>query len=402
MRKNSIDVLRGFALLGILLMNIVSFAMPDSAYFNPKAYAGDSVTNEFVYSLMHVFADQKFMAIFSILFGASVMLLIQKFRDKGQRPLVKHIVRNSWLLVFGLLHGVFLWAGDILMVYAILSFALYFFYPLPPKWQFGLGLFIFLIPSLFSLFFQSELVKLDERNQQTIEQYWQPTETKIKADLDLFRSQIRLSQLQRINEMNYPENEGQDLVDLSVLVDVFARAFGMMLIGMALFRWGVLSAERDNRFYRRLFIIGLVIGLPLTLFGLGLSIHYSWNWRYSMFLGRVPNNIATPFIAFAYIALIMLWCKSEFLSGLRKNLAAVGRMALSNYIAQTLIAIFIFYGVGLGFYGELDRLVLLMVVFIIWIVQLFFSSWWMKKYLYGPLEWLWRSLTQFKLQPLRK
>ena len=402
MRINSIDILRGFALLGILLMNIVSFAMPDSAYFNPNAYAGSVETNQYVYALMHTFADQKFMALFSILFGASVMLLIQKFREKGQRPLVKHLIRNSWLFLFGFLHGVYLWAGDILMVYAILSFALYFFHPLPSKWQFGLGLFIFLIPSVFCLLVQSELGNLDAISQKTIAQYWQPPVSAISQDLRLFRSENTLQQLQRITDANYPDNDGQDLIDASVLLDVFARAFGMMLIGMALFRWGVLTAQRDDQFYWRLLKIGLAVGLPLTAFGLGLLIYYSWDWHYAMFIGRIPNHLATPFIALAYMAMIMLWSKSEFLSGLQKKIAAVGRMALSNYIGQTLIAIFIFYGVGLGYYGELNRLALLLVVILFWCIQIISSSWWMNNFHYGPLEWLWRCLTQFSLPPLVK
>ena len=401
-RINAIDVLRGFALLGILLMNIISFAMPDSAYFNPKAFAGTEKANEYVYSLMHVFADQKFMALFSILFGASVMLLIQKFLEKGKHPLVNHLIRNSWLLVFGLLHGVFLWAGDVLMVYAILSFALYFFHPLPPKWQFGLGLMIFLIPSLFSLGVQGELENLDDISQKTIAQYWQPGKDKINEDLALFRSENTLQQVQRITDTYYPDNDGQDLIDISVIVDVFARAFGMMLIGMALFRWKVITGERSDRFYWYLVKVGFGVGLPLALLGLGFSIYYSWDWRYTMFIGRIPNNLATPFISFAYIALVMLWCKSQYMSGLRKKFAAVGRMALSNYIGQTVISILIFYGIGFGLYGTLNRPMLLLIVVLIWCMQLWFSIGWMNHFYYGPLEWLWRCLTQFKIQPLRK
>ena len=402
MRKDSIDVLRGFALLGILLMNIVSFGMPDSAYFNPRAYGGSDWTNHFVYGVMHVVADQKFMALFSILFGASVMLVIEKLKLKGQRPLIRHLIRNSWLLIFGLLHGVFLWAGDILMVYALLSFALYFFHPLAPRWQFGLGFFVFLLPSLFSLLLQGEIRHLDETSQTTLAQYWQPTTDQIDKDLALFRSENTLAQIQRIATMDFPDNEGQDIVDLYTIVDVFARAFGMMLIGMALYRWDVITAKRKTQFYRRLLKLGLAIGLPLTVLGLGLNIQYNWDWRFAMFLGRLPNNLATPFIALAYIAMIMLWCKTNSMPVLRKKLAAVGRMALTNYIAQTLIAIAVFYGVGLGFYGELNRLALLIVVMIIWVAQIQMSDWWMTRFYYGPLEWLWRCLTKFKLQPLVK
>ena len=342
------------------------------------------------------------MAIFSILFGASVMLLIEKYRQSGQWPLVKHVVRNGWLLVFGLLHGVFLWAGDILMVYAILAFVLYIFHSLRPRWQFAVGLIFFLAPSLYSAAVQTELTDLDEASQETIAQTWQPSEDKIKADIELFRSENTLAQIQRLTDADYPVNDGQDIIDAWVLLDVFSRAFGMMLIGMALFSWGVITADRNAEFYRKLLKTGLAAGLPLALLGLGLNIHYSWDWRYAMFAGRIPNNLATPFLAMAYIALIMLWSKSELMPEFQKMLAAVGRMALTNYIGQTIIAIAIFYGIGLGLYGQLNRGMLLLVVVMIWIFQLTFSSWWMKNYHYGPLEWLWRSLAQFKIQPLRK
>ncbi len=400
-RKTSIDVLRGFALLGILLMNIASFAMPDAAYFNPLAY-GDLWSNQFIYGLTHVFADQKFMALFSMLFGASVILMTSKIEAKGQSPFKNHFVRNAWLFVFGLLHGIFIWVGDILLVYALLAFPLYFLRKLPSKLLILLGLIIFFIPTMFGFFEQPEMWNYDSDSKQTLADYWQPSETIIAADLTIFRSNYSAQLAYRLGGGDYPDNKGQELIDFMLILDAFSRALGMMLIGMALFQLGVLTAQCSRNLYRRMLTIGLVVGLPVAIIGLVLSAKFNWQWQYGILIGRIPNNIATPFIASAYLAAIMLWCQSSFWPALREKLAAVGRTAFTNYIGQSVIATFIFYGFGLGLYGSMDRWQLLLIILLIWSVQLYSSHWWLQNFAFGPLEWLWRCLTYFKLQPLRK
>jgi len=399
----AIDVLRGFALLGILLMNIMSFAMPDIAYFNPTTYGGDDVWNQLVYGVTHVIADQKFMALFSMLFGASVMLLTNKLLEKGQNPAKVHYIRNFWLLIIGLIHATLIWSGDILTIYAISSFVLYFFRKLAPKWQFALGLTIYLLPSLLNLGIQAILPELDAASHDALMAYWQPSQEDIAYELALFRGGYAEQVAYRWEtDSASASNEGEDLLGLSLLVDFFARALGMMLIGMAFYTWGILTAQRRDDFYRRMLIIGFALGFPLSLLGLGLSISYEWHWQYALFLGRIPNNLATPLIASGYIALIMLWSRRPIWLPLRDRLAAVGRTALTNYIGQSLIATFIFYGFGLGLYGHVNRITQLFFILAIWALQLFVASWWLARFGYGPLEWLWRLLTYFKWQPMRR
>ncbi|MEL6842450.1 MAG: hypothetical protein AAFP02_04495, partial [Bacteroidota bacterium] len=147
----SIDVLRGFALLGILIMNIVIFAMPTQAYFNPFVYELSGWDQVF-FAINHVIADQKFMAIFSMLFGASTLLFIQSAEKKGKRAGLLFYLRNFWLLLIGLMHTIFIWHGDILMVYAVCSFVLFLFRKINPRIQLGLGLMIYLIPALFNMY----------------------------------------------------------------------------------------------------------------------------------------------------------------------------------------------------------------------------------------------------------
>ena len=255
---------------------------------------------------------------------------------------------------------------------------------------------------MFSLLEQPQMLNYDSDSKQTLVDYWQPSQANIEGDLEIFRGAYSDQLAYRLGEGDYSKNQGQALIEFVLLLDGFSRALGMMLVGMALFRTGVLTAERSCDFYRRMLFVGLIIGLPLAITGLLLSIKSDWQWHYGILIGRIPNNIATPFVATAYLAAIMLWCQSSLWSKLREKLAAVGRTAFTNYIGQSVIATFIFYGFGLGLYGSFDRWQLLLVILVIWIIQLYGSHWWLQRFAFGPLEWLWRCLTYFKLQPLKK
>ena len=398
----SIDILRGFALLGILLMNIMSFAMPDIAYNNPTAFGGEGI-NRIVYSFTHIIADQKFMALFSMLFGASVILLINKLTEKGQNVGRIHYTRNIWLLVIGLIHATFIWSGDVLTVYALCSFLLYFFRNAQPKWQFTLGLIIFALPSLVNVGIHFIYPELDAGSQWSIKYYWNARQDYLIDDIEFYQGDYWSQVLYRWDgEFGAEGTMGDLLLGISYYFDYFARALAMMLIGMALFTWGILTGQRDAPFYRRMLRIGFGVGYPIALFGLLLNEGNSWSVPYSVFIGRIPNNIATPLIAAGYIALIMLWSRTEVWRGLQDRLASIGRTALTNYILQSLIATTLFYGFGFGLYGQLNRLAQFLIVLAIWLVQLILSPIWMHHFRFGPLEWIWRVLTYQQSQPIRR
>ncbi len=397
----AIDLLRGFALLGILSMNIMSFSMPDAAYNNPTLYGGEGI-NRFVYGFVHIMADQKFMALFSMLFGASVMLLFSKSAQQGKKATRVHYVRNGWLLLFGLLHGIFVWQGDVLLVYALCSFFLFFFKDLKPSLQISIGLLVFFLPSLFSVFISRQLSSLDLEGQQVLIQNFAPSAQALAEDIAVHRAAYSKQLSYRFDSEDQASSTAQDLLDVSFLLEAFARAFGMMLLGMAFYTLGILTAQRSNLFYKRMLLFGFLIGIPLASIGLYLYYANNWDAAYALFLGRIPNHLATPFIACAYLALVMLWSQTSIFKTLQNRLTAVGRMALSNYISQSLLATFIFYGFGLGLYGNLNRLSQGAIVLLIWAIQLVLSAWWLKHFRYGPLEWLWRSLTYFRLEPFRK
>jgi len=406
-RIESIDVLRGFALLGILIMNISSFAMPSMAYFSPVVYDINPL-NHIIYSITHIIADQKFMSIFSMLFGASTILFINSVKKREKSPLLFFYSRNFWLLILGLIHSSYFWYGDILFIYALCAFLLFFFKNITSKKQFILGCFIYLIPTFSNYAIYEYVIDyLDQAEKDVIINHWNPSNEILQQELDAYRGpykkqvQYRAKMWSSNNKNNDSSGDiGEGIIGLSFLIDLFSRSFGMMLIGMACFSWGVFSNSLSKSFYKKLMIYGLGIGLPLSMIGLFFTYSFDWDWKYIQFVGRSPNNIATPLIAFGYIGIIMLWIRKGSFRNLQEKLRSIGKTALTAYLIQTVIATFIFYGIGLGLFGHVNRAYQLVIMFFIWFVLLELCPMWLSKYQYGPVEWIWRMLTHMKLVPL--
>ncbi len=179
------------------------------------------------------------------------------------------------------------------------------------------------------------------------------------------------------------------------------RALGLMLVGMALLKWGVLSAERSTRFYTRLAVLGLGLGLPVVAYGIVRNFAAEWSIGYSFFLGSQFNYWGSIGVSLGYIALIMLVSQSSRFKGITRRLAAVGRMAFSNYLLQTVICTTLMYGHGFGLFGRVERWQQALIVIVIWIIQLAVSPVWLRHFRFGPAEWLWRTLTYWKPQPMR-
>ena len=223
---------------------------------------------------------------------------------------------------------------------------------------------------------------------------WHPGEDLINEQLEAFRGGFAAQMVHRI--------------PFAIKFQTFVflvwsgwRAGGLMLIGMALYKWGVLTAERSAAFYQRSAAIGFLIGLPPVIIGMIKHLEHNFSLEYSMFLGSQFNYWGSLAVAYGYISLIMLICKHNLLSTITSRLAAVGRLALSNYLLQTVICTLLFYGHGLGLFGSVERRLQLLTVFAIWTIQIVLSSIWLQYFRFGPAEWLWRSLTYMKLQPFR-
>lgn len=389
----SLDVLRGFALLGILIMNIQSFSMIDAAYLNPTAYGDLTGINKWVWILSYLLADQKFITIFSMLFGAGILLMTGRAESKGLKPAPLHYRRTLWLLLIGLIHAYVFWTGDILFPYAVCALIVYAFRKFSPKTLLLIGLVIFSVSSIIYLLFGFSISFWPPEAVEKIMEGWKPALEAIEHELAAYRGNWLAQMTHRVPS---------SLMFQTFIFMIWTgwRVGGCFLIGMALFKWSVLSAKKSKRFYWTMAISCFGIGFPIVTFGIVRNFAAGWKLEYSMFLGSQFNYWGSLLIALGYIGLIMLISKSQWWQGIKTSLAAVGRMALTNYLAQTLICTTLFYGHGFGLYGKVERIGQIGIVMIVWIIQLICSPIWLRYFRFGPAEWLWRSLTYKKKQPL--
>ncbi|HIO65414.1 MAG TPA: DUF418 domain-containing protein [Planctomycetes bacterium] len=386
----SLDVLRGFALLGILVMNIQSFSMPMAAYGNPTAFGDLTGINLRVWQFSHIFFDTKFMSLFSLLFGAGVLLFIERARARGASAGFLHFRRSGWLIAFGLLHAHLLWFGDILYFYGVCALLIFLFRNASPR-KLAISALIFLaIGSGMSLSAGFTWDQWEEPHRLDMARDWQPSTESIDEEIAAFTGGF------------------EAWIGLNRTVATFMETFvlffmllwnvtGLMLLGMALYRWRVLSGERDAVFYRRLLAIGSISGISLVVIGMVKNEAAGYSVEYSKFIGSQWNYWGGVALALGYVGLVIGMVRKGALPGLQRRLAAVGRMAFTNYIMHTVLAVIIFRSFGL--FGQVERSQQLAIVVAIWILQLWLSPLWLARYRFGPLEWLWRSLTYWQMQP---
>jgi uncharacterized protein len=393
-RIESIDVLRGFALLGILIMNIQSFSMIEAAYLNPTAYGNLSGTDWWVWLLSHVFASEKFISVFSMLFGAGIVIMTGRVEARGVDPRELHNRRNIWLIVIGLLHAYLVWYGDILFTYGVCALIVYPGRRLSPRRLIPLGLVIFSVAFLLFLFFGYSVQLWPEASRHQNLENWLPSAGTVAREIAAYRGGW-------IAQMSERGPAAAALQSFVLLVLEGWRVSGLMLIGMALFKLGVFSAARSRRFYAAMAGAGYGPGLALTITGVVKNLAAGWSFEYSMFFGSQWNYWGSLFVALGHVGLVMLVCKWNILGLLKRVLAAYGRMALTNYLMQSIICTTVFYGHGLGLFGSVERRHQILIVFAVWAVQLVYSPVWLRYFRFGPAEWVWRSLTYRRAQPMR-
>ena len=392
-RYESIDFLRGCAVLGILVMNIQSFAMPFAAYFNPTALGDRGALDFAIWMGSHLFFDQKFMTIFSLLFGAGILVMTGRVAERGGRPAVLHYRRMFWLLVFGLVHAYLIWYGDILVLYAVCGSVVYLFRRLPAGALFALGLVVVSVASVIMFLASMTIGSAPPEVQQEIRDFWAPAPALIQEEIAAFQGGW-LTQLPKRAEYSVGFHT------FEMWIWGIWRAGGLMLIGMALFKWRVVTGERHADFYPRLFVTGWLLGLPIILLGVIRMSAASWETFYSFFLGGLFNYWGSILVSLGWIGLFISLWKAGALNGLAAQLVAVGRMAFSCYILTSIICTFVFYGHGLGMFGTVSRPGQLLVTLAVWVTLLIVAPWWLERFRFGPLEWLWRSLTYWERQPM--
>jgi len=390
----SLDLLRGIAVLGILIMNIQSFSMISAAYMNPTAYGDLTGINKWIWIFSQLFAAEKFMSLFSILFGAGIILFYQKAIEKGRKAGPLHYRRMFWLLLFGLAHAYCIWYGDILVPYSICAFLAFVFRKKSPHTLIIWASVFFIVPVLFYLMAQWSMPMWPKEAYYENLQGWLPNIETIQQELKTMRSGW-------ITQMDHRGKMAIMLETVYFFYNIFWRVMAMMLLGMALFKSGVLSAQRSNGFYRNLTLIGLTIGLSLTSYGIYFNFSHKWQMEYSMFAGSLFNYFGSASTALGYIGLIMLLSQSDGLQKCKIRLSSVGRMAFTNYILMSLLGMFIFLGNGFGYFGKTERWVQLLITLTIWGLLLIISPIWLRHFKYGPIEWFWRRLTYRKRIPMK-
>ena len=371
-RITSLDLIRGVAVLGILLMNAVSFKYGLAPYLNLSAGGSETWLDWAVGIFGEIFIDQKFMALFSMLFGAGILLFIERAERREGRPVLLNLWRNTLLLGIGILHSV-LWDGDVLIAYAISAVFLILLRKLPAKGLIAVGAAVFLlsIPNAFLMQYIADTTDV------SLVGLWESQGGKRASTEGLAGAMFGLT-----------------------LLGYFFRGLGLILLGAGLYRLGFMNGSMSPRTYRLVAAIGLSIGLPLAAIGVivtGLS-DYS---REVAFIGQIPNTIGTIPAALGFMSLIILWNQSDGMGAwLKRRLLAAGRMALTNYLSQTVLGVLILTVLLGGV--DVNRTGILLFCLAVWALQLWWSQSWLERFRFGPAEWLWRVATYRKGQPLRR
>ena len=426
-RIASIDVLRGLALLGILVMNIPFFALSAFAFFNPDEFGGFEGPDYATWLGSHLLFDMKMMTLFSLLFGAGLVLFAEKAVSKSGRAAGLHYRRMAWLLVIGLIHAYLIWEGDILVWYALCGMLIYPLRFLRARWLLVIGLAMMLVTPVINtgqgFMFQymrdqaermeagetlSEMQEgfatawIGERDEETGEVTTEGVTEGFSPEAEQIEEEREAVLGAYTDRVRYRAEGVFFMQTYLFLVYAIWRVCGTMIVGMALFKWGVLGAGRSWRMYATMAALGFGLGLPLVGAGVG-PMHrvgfdpielFKFVWHF--------NYFGSLLVAMGWMGVVMLVCKAGALAPVRAGLAAVGRMAFTNYLMQSLICGAIFFGWGLGYFGSLSRSELVPIVLGVWAFQIGFSLLWLRAFRFGPMEWLWRSLTYWKPQPMRR
>jgi len=417
----SIDTLRGVALLGILLINVVGFGLPEDASGVPITAGSHTGLNLACWYAGQIFFEGKMRALFSMLFGAGVVLLTQRAEERGGlRPRGIYYRRTLWLVVFGLLHAYFIWIGDILYLYGVVGLALFPLRKLRPATLLAAGaLLLMIFCGIITLTHYSLIRTRDQAlevdrlvaagGQPTEEQLatqkeWEEGSKEFKTNPAELAKEIKLHRGGYWELFKWRIKEvlaAQAVLLFPILSFVVHDSPGMMLIGMAMLKLGIITGERDRKFYLRMILLGYGTGgtiNAITGFCFARSGFDLGKESLAWILTYVPGNLL---VAVGHIGLVMLIVKSGWLRRLTSRLAAVGQMALTGYLVTSLICTTIFEGYGFGLFAKLQHYQLLFVVFSVWLFLLTVSPIWLRHFRFGPMEWVWRSLTYWRKQPMK-
>lgn len=390
-RLVSLDLARGLAVLGILAVNAAAFSMPFEAYMAPELgpFPMEGASAQAWWAVA-TFFEQKFVTLFSMLFGVSIFLVGGERRDVDKSPVLRR--RLFWLLAIGILHGAVIWYGDILTLYALMGFLMLLMRSWKPRGLLILGVVLVFLNMVLESAQASVALAPPEQFDDIRAQMGLPTQEEILAAIERNREGFQASLMQNL------QNWG--MLAVIQLIGYGAKTLGLMMIGLALFKLGFLKGRAPAWVYVLFVAIGAgalyVIGTETAKI---LAIDFAFPQSY---VHKLANVWLAPLATLGYVSVLMLALKVG-LKGLLFPLTAAGRMAFTNYLTQSLIMTAIFYGGrGLELYGQLDRPEVMQIVAGVWLAQLIWSPLWLSVFSMGPLEWIWRCLSYGRMVPITK
>ena len=371
-RNVALDFIRGVAILGILLLNITAFGLPKAAYLNPAWDGSASLSDAWSWALLDLFAQVKFLSLFALLFGAGLQMLL----PRGKRWIQS---RLTLLVLLGFMHGLLFWDGDILLAYGLVGLISWRMVrdAQSVKTLFNIGVVLYLIGIAVLLLLGAISGNAPNRSwlpglaDVQYESWWKTTGGLVEAignRADLLSSSL-----------------------LALGAQYGWQLAGLMLLGAALMRSGWLKGQFSQRHYRRTGALLVLVGMAVNVPAIVAQWQLGWAYRWCAFLLQAPRELSAPVQVLGYVALILGFWQHLSKWKIVAAVACVGRMALSNYLLQTLICTTLFYRFGL--FNHFDRLQLVAFVPAVWAINILFSLFWLRRFRQGPVEWLWRQLT---------
>ena len=398
-RIELLDTLRGLAIFGILMVNMPLFFSPISSMM--VGYTGsDGLLDLFSQLFIKFFFEGKFYVLFSMLFGYGFWLFINRTTEDGKSIIPTFRLRVFFLLLFGIIHVVFLWAGDILVFYALMGFLLILFRKKPNRGLIKWSLWLAFIPTLL-IFLVWMMYLLASMN----------PEAKAGFEAGFESNAAAFQELARKSAISYSTGSFSEIISTRIneySTLFFGGIFMFYPVVMAMFLLGVWAARKNlignfhahMPFFRKTLYWGIALGIPANL-----AYAYAYTqtpmgqpniWG---FLGTSMHILGGVLFCLTYVSAIALLSAKGKLNSLRKLIAPVGRMALTNYLMHSIICSIIFLPFGFGLFGKIEIWQGIVLTLMIYALQIPFSAFWLKRFYYGPFEWLWRSLTYRKLQP---
>ena len=405
-RYESLDAIRGVAVMGILAMNIAAFALPFAAYSNPVAGGPVSGIDLGTWFFNFVLIDSKMRGLFSMLFGASTLLVIESAASGNRSAAGAHYSRMIWLGIFGLLHFYLIWFGDILFLYAMCGLLLFAFRNLSVK-ALTIWAIAFFVVGIGFLAMGWVTMALTEAGRMPADMALE-----MKAGLADMNANMGPNAASYAEEMTtylgsyasiVAHRTGETFTEPFVAVLMFLwETMGLMLIGMALFKSRMLTGDWEPARYRTWALRCFLIGVPPLI---ALAFYQIQSGFSAVSTFGASLSLSAPFdimMTIGWAALIMWLIKVKANGAVRARLAATGRMAFTNYLTTSIVMTTIFYGYGLGLFGSVGRTALYLFCFGMWAAMLLWSKPWLDRFQYGPFEWVWRSLSRAQIQPMRK